>query len=102
MTPIALSQLIEQVFRVGVGLYLAYVLFDRGLEEAAAGATFGASAGGLAALILIYLMFFFSRKTIKEEIASSNYNKPEPVSYIVKSLYIAVITIGASSHPLWQ
>lgn len=102
MTPIALSQLIEQVFRVGVGLYLAYVLFDRGLEEAAAGATFGASAGGLAALILIYLMFFFSRKTIKEEIASSNYNKPEPVSYIVKNLlYIAVpITIGASIAPL--
>lgn len=102
MTPIALSQLIEQIFRVAVGLYLAYALVGKGLEEAAAGATFGASAGGVAALILIVLMFFFSRETIKEEIASSNHNKIEPVWDIVKNLlYIAIpITIGASIAPL--
>ena len=102
MTPIALSQLIEQVFRVAVGLYLAYALFGKGLEEAAAGATFGASAGGVAALVLIYIMFFFSKKRLKEEIASSNNNKIEPVWHIVKSLlYIAIpITIGASIAPL--
>ena len=102
MTPIALSQLIEQVFRVAVGLYLAYALVGKGLEEAAAGATFGASAGGFAALILIYLMFLLNRKTIKAEIDSSKYNKTEPVWYIVKELlYIAIpITIGASIAPL--
>ncbi len=102
MMPIALSQIIEQVFRVAVGLYLAYALVGKGLEEAAAGATFGASAGGVAALILIYVMFFFSKKTIKEEIKLSSNNKTEPVWDIVKSLlYIAIpITIGASIAPL--
>ncbi|HHZ02473.1 MAG TPA: polysaccharide biosynthesis protein [Tissierellia bacterium] len=102
MTPIALSQLIEQVFRVVVGLYLAYALVGRGLEEAAAGATFGASAGGVAALILIYIMFLFNRKAMKKEILSSSQNKTEPVWYIVKNLlYIAIpITIGASIAPL--
>ena len=102
MTPIALSQLIEQVFRVAVGLYLAYALVGKGLEEAAAGATFGASAGGFAALILIYLMFLLSRKTIKAEIDSSEHNKTESVWFIVKELlYIAIpITIGASIAPL--
>ena len=102
MTPIALSQLIEQVFRVAVGLYLAYALVGRGLEEAAAGATFGASAGGVAALILIYLMFFFNKKSIKKEIESSSHNKIEPVQDVVKKLlYIAIpITIGASIAPL--
>lgn len=102
MTPIALSQLIEQVFRVAVGLYLAYAFVGKGLEEAAAGATFGASAGGVAALILIYLMFFFSRRSIKDEIKTSSHNKTEPVWDIVKSLlYIAIpITIGASIAPL--
>jgi hypothetical protein len=102
MIPIALSQLIEQIFRVAVGLYLAYVLAGTGLEEAAAGATFGASAGGIAALLLIYLMFFFNRKNIKEEISLSKHNKTEPVQYVIKSLlYIAVpITIGASIAPL--
>lgn len=102
MAPIALSQLIEQVFRVAVGLYLAYALVGRGLEEAAAGATFGASVGGVAALILIYLMFLLSKKSIKEEIKLSSHNKTEPVWDIVKNLlYIAIpITIGASIAPL--
>lgn len=102
MTPIAISQIIEQIFRVAIGLYLAYALVGRGLEEAAAGATFGASAGGVAALVLIYLMFFFSKKSIKKEIAEASHNKKEPVWYIVKSLlYIAIpITIGASIAPL--
>ncbi|MDW5299477.1 MAG: polysaccharide biosynthesis protein [Sedimentibacter sp.] len=102
MAPIALSQIIEQIFRVSVGLYLAYSFVGKGLEEAAAGATFGASAGGLAALILIYLLFFFSKKRIKEEISLSSHNKTEPVLDIVKSLlYIAIpITIGASISPL--
>ena len=75
MTPIALSQLIEQIFRVAVGLYLAYALVGTGLEEAAAGATFGASAGGIAAFILIYIMFIFSKISLKEEISVSNLNK---------------------------
>lgn len=102
MTPIAISQIIEQVFRVAIGLYLANALVGHGLEEAAAGATFGASAGGVAALVLIYLMFFLSRKNIKKEIASSKNNKLEPVWNIVKKLlYIAIpITIGASIAPL--
>jgi stage V sporulation protein B len=102
MAPIAYSQLIEQVFRVAVGLYLAYALVGRGLEEAAAGATFGASAGGVAALILIYLMFFFSKRSIKDEIKTSTHNKIEPVWDVVRNLlYIAIpITIGASIAPL--
>lgn len=102
MMPIAMSQLIEQVFRVVVGLYLAYVLVDTGIEEAAAGATFGASVGGIAALILIYIMFLRSKKSIKEEIKLSSHNKTEAVWDIVKNLlYIAIpITIGASISPL--
>ncbi|MFA9422027.1 MAG: polysaccharide biosynthesis C-terminal domain-containing protein [Sedimentibacter sp.] len=102
MVPIAISQIVEQVFRVSVGLYLAYAFVGKGLEEAAAGATFGASIGGLAALVLIYLIFFFSKKGIKEEISLSSHNKKEPVWDIVKNLlYIAIpITIGASIAPL--
>lgn len=102
MTPIAMSQLIEQIFRVAVGLYLAYAFVDTGLEEAAAGATFGASAGGIAALLLIYVMFFFSKKKVREEILLSRNNRTEPVQDVIRSLlYIAVpITIGASIAPL--
>ncbi len=102
MTPIAVSQIVEQIFRVAVGLYLAYALVGRGLEEAAAGATFGASAGSLAALVTIYIMFIFNKKKSSKEITTSKNNKIEPTPYIVKSLlYIAIpITIGASIAPL--
>lgn len=102
MMPIALSQLIEQVFRVAVGLYLANLLVSNSLEEAAAGATFGASAGGIAALLLILIIFYLNKKYIKEEIKLSQFNKTEPTWNIVKNLlYIAIpITIGASIAPL--
>lgn len=102
MAPIALSQIIEQLFRVAIGLYLAYVFVGRGLEEAAAGATFGASAGSLAALATIYLVFLLNKKNATKEISRSKNNKLEPAGYIVKSLlYIAIpITIGASIAPL--
>ena len=102
MTPIAISQIIEQIFRVLAGLYFAYYLITYGLEEAAAGATFGASVGGIAALLIISIMFFANRKKIKEEIKLSSSNKTENTWDIVKSLlYIAVpITIGAAIAPL--
>lgn len=102
MAPIAISQIVEQVFRVSVGLVLAYKFVNIGLEEAAAGATFGASIGGIAALILIFVIFLLNKKNIKKEIKSSKNNKIEyPWEIVKKLLYIAIpITIGASIAPL--
>nr|WP_312576780.1 polysaccharide biosynthesis protein [Sedimentibacter sp.] len=102
MTPIAISQIIEQIFRVVAGLYFAYYLINYGLEEAAAGATFGASVGGVASLLVILAIFLLNKKNINNEIKLSNNNKTENTWDIVKSLlYIAIpITIGASIAPL--
>lgn len=54
------SQVIEQIVRVAAGIILAFVLFHWGYsgEKIAAGATFGAVLGGVAALIvmLVYSM----------------------------------------------
>lgn len=54
------SQVIEQIVRVATGIILAFVLFNWGYsgEQIAAGATFGAVLGGVAALIvmLVYSM----------------------------------------------
>ncbi|MDD2494530.1 MAG: polysaccharide biosynthesis protein [Tissierellia bacterium] len=102
MTPIALSQIIEQLFRVASGLFLANYFINIGLEESAAGATFGASVGGIAALIIIVIMFYANRKKFKDEIKVATNNKTESTWNIVKGLlYIAIpITIGASIAPL--
>ena len=63
MNPTAVSQFVEQVFRVGIGLALAYYFLDQSLDMAAAGATFGATAGSIAGLLVIVLIYALSKKT---------------------------------------
>ncbi len=47
MTPSAISQILEQIGRVIVGVGLAIFLLPKGIEYSAGGAAFGAAAGGL-------------------------------------------------------
>jgi len=98
MRPTAISQIVEQLVRVIVGLSLAYAFLGRGLEFSAAGATFGAGAGALISAFVMVAIYFKHRK-------SENFKKPEKVekvSGIAKSLLmIAVpITVGASVLPV--
>ncbi len=60
MTPTAISQIIEQFFRVVTMIAFAYILLPRGLEYAAAGASFGAGPGAAAGLLV--LMYFYWRQ----------------------------------------
>lgn len=64
MIPTAVSQVMEQLFRVTAVVLLAFILFPRGLEYAAAGATFGAVVGGVAGLLV--LTIFYIKCRIKE------------------------------------
>ncbi len=61
MAPTAISQIIEQIVRVATMFVLAYLLLPRGLEYAAAGATFGAVTGAIIALGYLLIIFFQSR-----------------------------------------
>lgn len=47
MTPPAISQVLEQIARVVIGVGLAFVFLPRGIDAAAGGASFGAVAGAL-------------------------------------------------------
>jgi len=49
MTPSAISQILEQIGRVVVGVGLAILLLPKGIEFSAGGAAFGAAAGGIVA-----------------------------------------------------
>ncbi len=101
MNPTAVSELVEQFCRVTVGLACAYMLLSQGLEQASAGATFGASVGSTGGLILIASIFLYNKKKIKKQIAD-NPVKIEPTKSIVwKILAIAIpITIGAAIFPI--
>ena len=103
----AISQFIEQIFRVAVGLILASVMVAQGLEMAAAGATFGATVGSIAGLLIIMLIYALNKKAINYHIRQSRQihterRKKEKTMAIVKQILIIAIpiTIGASILPL--
>lgn len=102
MTPTAISQLIEQLFRVSIGLFLAYQLMGLGTPQAAGGASFGASAGAIAGTIIIIIIYLREKKRINEEIKRSNSTEIESISKIVRNILIIAIpiTIGASILPI--
>ena len=102
MAPTAISQVAEQIFRVGIGLALAYLLMSKGKPHAAAGASFGASAGALFGLIAVLFMFVRNKPVMVAEIKESGRKPIQPVGGIVRDLLaIAIpITIGASIMPI--
>lgn len=62
MTPTAVSQIVEQLFRVATMLVLASLLLPRGLELAAGGASLGAGAGAAAALVVLIYYYWRLKK----------------------------------------
>ena len=103
MNPTAISQFVEQVVRVGVGLLATVLLLDMGLDAAAAGATFGATMGAVGGLIVIALIYKLNGKAITYHVKHSiKVDNRETTGQIIKQiLAIAVpITNGASIAPL--
>ena len=101
MTPTALSQIIEQLFRVIAGLMLTYYLLDMGLPIAAGGASFGGSIGAFAGALAMTIIYLSKRGEIKKEVETS-IGEEESVEKIVKDLLIIAIpiTIGAAIVPI--
>lgn len=91
MNPTAVSQIIEQIGRVVVGIGLAVFLLPRGIEYSAGGAAFGAAAGGIFGGI--YLLLKYS-KVRKEFECRTSYNRS---AIMEKLLMIAIpISLGAT------
>lgn len=118
MTPTAVSQFFEQVFRVAVGLTLAYTLFHsmtRAMaaggsgptpeEAGAAGATVGAVAGAVGGLLVMLIVYYKNKGKIKERIRNERkeqHIKRESGKTILKQIVVIAvpITIGAAVMPI--
>lgn len=103
MNPTAISQVVEQIIRVVAGLSLAYYLFKNNtLQEAAAGASFGATAGSIAGAIFLVFLYLKRRKKIHEELKNHSRVQNETSAHILKRvIFIAIpITIGAAIMPI--
>lgn len=102
MAPTAISQVIEQLGRVILGLILATVLLNLGTEFGAAGASFGATAGAITGLITVLIIYVRKRKKIISEFQPlENYRKESAKSITKDLMRIAIpITLGAAVLPL--
>jgi len=103
MHPTALSQIVEQLGKLIMGLTLAALWLPKGPEFAAAGAIIGVTLSEVAALVLLLGIYRRERNTIirNARLTYRKYQQTSSRSIIYRLIEIAVpVTIGASIMPL--
>lgn len=100
MTGTAVSQVIEQVGKLGIGLFLANRWLPMGPEYGAMGAVVGVTISELLALIAIFLFYLSRRKEFNVQLQRVTDTALQR-GIIRELLAIAIpVTIGASIMPL--
>ena len=101
MKPTGVTEVIEQMVRVVTGLTLAYMFFRTSLVNAAAGATFGASAGIMAALLAM-LVIYARDKSARTKLLETSIVREETDKTRLKELlgFLVPVTIGAAVMPI--
>lgn len=101
MTPTAVSQIAEQIFRVITMIMFANLLLPQGLEFAAAGASLGACAGAVAGLIVLVYFHWQLEKDIQLEygyVAPNETNaKRDSARKIIRRIFALALPVSASS-----
>jgi len=102
MLPTALSQIAEQLGRVLIALTLVLLLLPRGLEWAAAGASFGAVAGAFAGLISLLIVWWRQKKYFLGKLSSQKHQENLPFFSVVYKIFAlsVPITLGSLVMPL--
>ena len=100
MTPTAVSQIVEQIFRVITMILFAYLLLPWGLDWAAAGASLGALAGAVTGLIvLVYFHWKLDRDIARDygEVVPDPDVPQEKTWRIVKRIFQLSLPVSAAS-----
>lgn len=102
MSPTAFSQLIEQLAKLGLGLYFANLWKAKGLAFGAAGAVLGVTISELLALIFIMIVYYRHKGQIRLQITRSVVTKG--LDGVGKQLFILAfpIVLGALAMPMVQ
>lgn len=112
MVPTGVSQIFEQTLRVIFMVGLVIILMPKGLEYAAAGATF-ATLPGVVAGLLVLLFFYYKQRTLrlrmKEEqlvsleqpnlssISSNKPYEPDSIGKTIQRLFVLAIPVSIAN-----
>jgi stage V sporulation protein B len=97
MSSTSISQIVDQVFRVGAGVGAAYLIMQNegGLALAAGGASFGATAGALASFLYMAASYgFYKRNTAREAFGQAFFYTPEDSSAVYRRLFSIALPIA--------
>lgn len=101
MTPTAVSQIVEQIFRVITMIVLADLLLPWGLDWAAAGASLGALAGAVTGLIVLVYFHIKLNRDIEKNFGANLQPAPqtenESTISIIKRLFKLALPVSAAS-----
>lgn len=97
MTPTAISQIIEQFFRVVTMIAFAYLLLPHGLEYAAAGASFGAGPGAAAGLAVLIYFYWRQRPFFQEKINSQPSTRQEGSVRIISRIVRLALPVSLAN-----
>ncbi len=103
MSPTGFSQLVEQLGKLFVGLWLAKRLLPMGPQYGAMGALIGVSVSEVLALGLLLIIYYIKKKDFDAEIAQAQIAvQPVPQRKVLKELLIIAIPImiGACVMPI--
>lgn len=116
MSPTAISQVVEQLFRVVCGLSFSYMLYtgvvfknesgnlpiEISQSRGAAGACLGAAIGAIFGLVAILIMYRMERKSILAMQRSEHSICQEPTKRIIKRIIVCAlpITVAACIMPI--
>ena len=101
MTPTAVSQIVEQIFRVLTMVLFASLLLPMGLDYAAAGASLGAFAGAIGGLLVLVYYHWKLDKDIEREYGPNLVpppgEAPAPLGAIVRRIFSLALPVSAAS-----
>ncbi|QUH20163.1 putative polysaccharide biosynthesis protein [Alkaliphilus sp. B6464] len=95
MGPTAISQIVEQIGRVLIGVGLSYYTISMGVGYAAGAASFGASAGSILGVIVLVICYFIFKKSYRIDKKEKNYTRVSSWSIVKQITWFAIpISIG--------